>query len=162
MDQICAFNLKQPLIQRDSETNIIRVNFDPQLTAVLREVRYLEDDENKKIPDAAKNVYQHNDTLWKFSTNLDLTVQLYNKVRTSVLIVEYPLIAKQLEDIDAQLQEAEKSLNWENEGSKNSDFNLNYPTYYLIFGPLLSPVVRWLVQNCLGCIKYIYIKQGML
>lgn len=118
MDQICAFNLKQPLIQRDSETNLIRVNFDPQLTAVLREVRYLEGDENKKIPDAAKNVYQHNDTLWKFSTNLDLTVQLYNKVRTSVLIVEYPLIAKQLEDIDAQLQEAEKSLNWENEGIK--------------------------------------------
>lgn len=117
VDEICAFNLKQPLITRDSETNLVKVNFDPKLTAVLREVKYLEDDESKEIPKAAKNVYEHNDTLWKFSTNLDLTVRLYNKVRTSVLEVEYPLIAKQLEDIDQQLQEAEKTLNWENEGS---------------------------------------------
>ncbi|VDI07166.1 dynein heavy chain, axonemal [Mytilus galloprovincialis] len=116
VDEICAFNLKQPLITRDSETNLVKVNFDPKLTAVLREVKYLEDDESKEIPKAAKNVYEHNDTLWKFSTNLDLTVRLYNKVRTSVLEVEYPLIAKQLEDIDQQLQEAEKTLNWENEG----------------------------------------------
>ncbi|CAC5361897.1 DNAH [Mytilus coruscus] len=48
VDEICAFNLKQPLITRDSETNLVKVNFDPKLTAVLREVKYLEDDESKR------------------------------------------------------------------------------------------------------------------
>lgn len=116
VDQICAFNLKQSLIKRDTETKLIKVNFDPQLIAVLREVKYLEDDETKEIPESAKSVYQHYDTLWKFTTTLDMTVRLYNKVRETVLDVEYPLIAGQLEAIDDQLKDAEETLNWENEG----------------------------------------------
>ena len=31
VDEACSFNLAQPLIVRDPETNLIKVNFDPQV-----------------------------------------------------------------------------------------------------------------------------------
>jgi len=33
VDEACSFNLAQPLIVRDEETNFIDVNFDPQVTS---------------------------------------------------------------------------------------------------------------------------------
>jgi len=32
VDEACSFNLAQPLIVRNEETNFISVNFDPQVT----------------------------------------------------------------------------------------------------------------------------------
>ena len=87
-----------------------------QLVAVLREVKYLEIREKEEIPGSAATMYSKNDTFRKFVANLDLTVQWYNKVRKTVLEVEYPLVEGQLEEIDVQLKQAEDSLNWENEG----------------------------------------------
>jgi dynein heavy chain len=61
-------------------------------------------------------MFAKNDTFWRFVTNLDLTVHLYNKVRNTILEVEFPLVEGQLQEIDVQLEQAEKSLNWESEG----------------------------------------------
>ncbi|GFN78401.1 dynein heavy chain 9, axonemal, partial [Plakobranchus ocellatus] len=116
VDEACSFNLKQPLLTRNEETNLIAVNFDPQLVAVLREVKYLEIREKEEIPNSASSMYSKNDTFRKFVANLDLTVQWYNKIRKTVLEVEYPLIEGQLAEIDQQLEQAEKTLNWENDG----------------------------------------------
>ena len=116
VDEACSFNLNQPLITRNEETKLITVNFDPQLVAVLREVKYLEQRDEEKIPESAAAIYTRYDTLWKFVTNLDTTVKLYNKVRTSVLEVEFPLIEGQLADIDNKLQQAESTLNWNTDG----------------------------------------------
>ncbi|CAG5123286.1 unnamed protein product, partial [Candidula unifasciata] len=116
VDDACSFNLKQPLLTRSDETNLIAVNFDPQLVAVLREVKYLKIREKEEIPSSAKVMYSQNDTFRKYVANLDLTVQWYNKVRTTILEVEYPLIEGQLVDIDRQLQRAEKLLNWGSDG----------------------------------------------
>ena len=86
--------------------------------SVLREVKYLEvrNSEDEKIPESAAAIYQRYDTLWKFVTNLDTTVMLYNKVRTNVLEVEFPLIEGQVADIDSKLQQAEATLNWNSDG----------------------------------------------
>ncbi|WAR03796.1 DYHC-like protein [Mya arenaria] len=116
VDEACSFNLNQPLINRNEETKIISVNFDPQLVAVLREVKYLEVRSEEEVPAAAKEIYSRYDTLWKFVTNLDLTVSLYNKVRTTVLEVEFPLIESQIADIDSKLQQAETTSNWNSDG----------------------------------------------
>ena len=35
VDQACSFNLAQPLIVRDPENNLIKVNFDPQVMSNL-------------------------------------------------------------------------------------------------------------------------------
>ncbi|BFZ02963.1 hypothetical protein BsWGS_06002 [Bradybaena similaris] len=116
VDEACSFNLKQPLLTRNDETNLIAVNFDPQLVSVLREVKYLEIREQEEVPSSASAMYSKNETFRKYVANLDLTVQWYNKVRTTILEVEYPLIEGQLVDIDRQLQRAEKLLNWESDG----------------------------------------------
>lgn len=52
----------------------------------------------------------------KFCANLDLTVAWYNKVRETLLDVEFPLVEGQLQNIDNQLEQAEKSLNWNSDG----------------------------------------------
>lgn len=90
---------------------------------MLREVKYLEIRAEEEIPPSAAAMYSKNEMFRKFLANLDLTVQWYNKVRRTVLEVEFPLIEGQLQDIDVQLEQAEKSLNWESEGE---DFSAEY------------------------------------
>ena len=34
VDEICSFNLMQPIITRDPETSLIAVNFDPQVISI--------------------------------------------------------------------------------------------------------------------------------
>ncbi|KAJ8313224.1 hypothetical protein KUTeg_009222, partial [Tegillarca granosa] len=116
VDQACSFNLNQPLLIRNKHTSLLSVNFDKELTAVLREVKYLEMRAQEEIPASASAVFAKNDTLWQYVTNLNLTVHLYNKVRNNVLAVEFPLIEGQLNDIDQELEQAETSLNWNSEG----------------------------------------------
>lgn len=116
VDQACSFNLNQPLLVRNKHTSLLSVNFDKELTAVLREVKYLEMRAQEEIPASASAVFAKNNTLWQYVTNLNLTVHLYNKVRNNVLAVEFPLIEGQLDEIDLQLEQAETSLNWNSEG----------------------------------------------
>ncbi|KAK6170907.1 hypothetical protein SNE40_019193 [Patella caerulea] len=116
VDDACSFNLSQPLVTRNGETKLISVNFDRQLVAVLREVKYLEIRSEEEVPESANAVYARNDEFRKYLANLDLTVQWYNKVRNTILEVEYPLIETQLQDIDVQLEKAESSLNWNSQG----------------------------------------------
>ena len=87
-----------------------------QLIAVLREVHYLEVREQEGIPESAATIYSKNEMFRKYLGNLDLTVLWYNKIRETVLEVEYPLIERQLEEIDNQLLKAETELNWNAEG----------------------------------------------
>lgn len=108
--------MSQPLLLRNSHTDLIAVNFDPKLTAILREVKYLKDADISDIPESARNLFKQNDTLWKYVTNLDLIVYLYNKVLKNVLGVEFPLIEGWLEQLDIQLKKAETTLTWESEG----------------------------------------------
>ncbi|GCC26775.1 hypothetical protein chiPu_0005195 [Chiloscyllium punctatum] len=110
------YNLTQPLLKRDPETKLISVNFDPQLVSVLREVKYLEARHTVNIPDAAAEIYSMKESYRQYVATLDLTTNWYNKVQTSVLGVEFPLIEDQVKRIDSKLKEAEVSLNWKNEG----------------------------------------------
>ena len=87
--------------------------------AVLREVKYLETADNESletIPESATAVYSRNEEFHKYCANLDLIVAWYNKVRQTVLEVEYPLIEGQLQSIDSQLERAEKDLYWNSQG----------------------------------------------
>ena len=89
------------------------------MIAVLREVKYLETAQNEtleRIPESATSMYSRNETFHKFLSNLDLTVAWYNKVRETLLDVEFPLVEGQLQEIDGQLQQAETTLNWNSEG----------------------------------------------
>ena len=116
---IAKTNLERPLLVRDPNTELLTVNFNPQLVALLREVKYLEmqKEENRAIPEKAAAVFAQNETYRKYLQNLDVTVHLYNNIRETVLDVEYPLIEGQLNDIDVQLERAISELNWTSEGN---------------------------------------------
>ena len=98
--------------------------------AVLRETHYAQIMESGAIPASAESIYSQNDTLRKYVANLDLTVRWYNKVRQTVLQVEYPLIEGQLADLDGQLQRAETSLHWKDDGQ---GFDGSQADFFLYF-----------------------------
>ena len=116
---IAKANLERPLLVRDPNTELLNVNFNPQLVALLREVKYLEmqKEEDRVIPEKAAAVFAQNETYRKYLQNLDVTVHLYNSIRETVLDVEYPLIEGQLNDIDVQLERAISELNWTSGGN---------------------------------------------
>ncbi|XP_067860662.1 dynein axonemal heavy chain 17-like [Heptranchias perlo] len=116
VDEDCQFNLKQPLIVRNSATNLISVSFSMKLVAVLREVKYLNIQERTDIPESGSDVFSMNKTFRNFVDNLDLIVGWYNKIRLTVLDVEYPLIKEELSEIDFKLIKAERQLYWNSVG----------------------------------------------
>ncbi|XP_076454452.1 dynein beta chain, ciliary-like [Babylonia areolata] len=117
VDQACEFNMDQPLISRVYDVyNLIKVNFDPALVAVLRETHYLKTMGYEEVPESAEKIFEQVDTIRKFVANLDLTVRWYNKVQQTVLQVEFPLIEGQLQGLDQILEQAETTLHWKDEG----------------------------------------------
>ncbi|XP_067164351.1 dynein axonemal heavy chain 17 [Apteryx mantelli] len=116
VDRDCQFNLEQPLILRDPDSSLISVNFGKELVAVLREVKYLNFQNQKDITGSAESLFAQNEMFRKFVDNLDLIVGWYNKIQLTVLPVELPLIAGELETVDAQLEKAEQTLFWHHEG----------------------------------------------
>ncbi|XP_075576162.1 dynein axonemal heavy chain 17 isoform X2 [Pelecanus crispus] len=114
--QDCHFSLEQPLILRDPSSSLLGVNFSKELVAVLREVKYLNFQQQKDIPGSAESLFAQNKTFQKFVDNLDLIVGWYNEVKQRLLPVEFPLVAGELEAVDGQLASAEHTLFWHHEG----------------------------------------------
>ncbi|KAM4823531.1 dynein axonemal heavy chain 17 [Urocitellus parryii] len=112
VDEDCHFNLGQPLIQRHATTGLLQVNFSKALVAVLREVKYLNFQQQKEIPGSAEHLFSENETFRKFVGNLELIVGWYNEIKATVMDVEYPLIKSELEAIDDRLSSAETTLFW--------------------------------------------------
>ncbi|XP_066237508.1 dynein axonemal heavy chain 17 isoform X2 [Saccopteryx leptura] len=116
VDEDCRFNLGQPLIQRDRTTGLLRVNFNRALVAVLREVKYLNFQQQEAIPKSAENLFSQYETFRKFVGNLELIVGWYNEITTTLMGVEFPLIKSELGAIDVKLLSAETTLFWNGEG----------------------------------------------
>ncbi|NXH98563.1 DYH9 protein, partial [Pachycephala philippinensis] len=110
------YNLAQPLLRRDPQTKLITVNFDPQLESVLREVSYLQGSGAAAIPPGAAEIHSCKESFRQLVASLELMANSYNKVLSTVLEVEYPLVQGQLWDIDLKLKEAEETLTWKMEG----------------------------------------------
>uniref|UniRef100_A0A8D1IYR5 Dynein axonemal heavy chain 11 n=1 Tax=Sus scrofa TaxID=9823 RepID=A0A8D1IYR5_PIG len=115
VEEICDFSLNQPLIRFSAINGLLSVNFDPKLVAVLREVKYLLMLKKSDIPDSALAIFKKRDTLLKYIGNLELLVRGYNKLRQTLLDVEYPLIKDELRAVDEELQAAATSLTWQDD-----------------------------------------------
>ena len=105
--------LKQNLLRReeDSEHPYLRVNFDPALVCLLREVKYF-NMLKIEVPDSATQIFSKNETYRQQTGNLDLIVNIYNDMLRTLLDVEKPLLQAKLDDIDKFLQKGLKHLNW--------------------------------------------------
>jgi dynein heavy chain len=109
-------NLEKNLLLRDPKTKTIKTNFDPQLIAVIREVKYLGLRKDQKIPDEAKSIFQQNDQYVNYITSLDYTVDSYNKIFKIATAEEMALISSELQMIDTDIEKAEKQLQWKTSG----------------------------------------------
>ncbi|XP_016158228.1 PREDICTED: dynein heavy chain 17, axonemal isoform X1 [Ficedula albicollis] len=114
--QDCHFSLEQPLLQRDPESGLLLVNFSRELSAVLREVKYLHIQQQPDIPSNAESLYAQNETFQKTGDNLALIVGWYNEVKQQLMPVEKPLLEEELEALDVRLAVGEKTLFWNHEG----------------------------------------------
>ena len=68
VDEVATANLEKPLLLRDTKSSLISVNFDPNLVALLREVKYLEQREgtDHKTPESAAAIFSQNEMYRKF------------------------------------------------------------------------------------------------
>ena len=96
VEEISQSKLKQPLLTRDDETLLLHVNFDPALVRLLREVTYFKM-LDKNIPKPAAELNEKNETFRVQMGNLQLVVGMYNQMLLTMLDVERPLLAANLE-----------------------------------------------------------------
>ncbi|CAH1164042.1 unnamed protein product [Phaedon cochleariae] len=106
-------SLQQCLLKRDSQTSELLLNFNPELTAILREVHYMKLTGEPNIPEIVLKLAERNDVFQKYIANLNSTVTWYNKIRRSSKHVEFNLIEKEISEIDKLIAIGGENLNWE-------------------------------------------------
>ena len=102
------------LLRRVEKTGLLRVNFDPALTRLLREVKYFKL-LNLEIPSSALEIYERSDTYRLWSGQLDSVVGKYNSVLTELLPVEEPLLEDKIVRMDSVLSPGLTDLRWKSE-----------------------------------------------
>ncbi|KAH0621502.1 hypothetical protein JD844_022872 [Phrynosoma platyrhinos] len=111
---LCESHLSQPILRYDNN-GLFEVNFNEKLSAVLREVKYLEVLRHPAIPEVAVQLYSKRETLYKYLGNLNIITRQYNQLRRTILPEEAELIAHETGKIDLQLKPAFDVLTWQNE-----------------------------------------------
>lgn len=101
--------------QQGTAGGTLFVNFDAALVQLLREVKYflllgLE------IPEDALAIYKRAEVFRRQTGNLELIVDMYNTIHSTLLPVEKPLVKTYLDRMDQALNKGMKSLNWKSHG----------------------------------------------
>lgn len=97
-----------------AEEGFIRVNFDPVLVRLLREVKYLQllDIE---VPETASALYAKVNVYRTQTGNLELTVNMFNEILSTLLPVEKPLLADRIQMMIDSLSPGINTLSWNSE-----------------------------------------------
>lgn len=74
-------NLKKSLLSRIPDSKIIQLNFDPELSAILREVHYLRLMHKQNIPQSAVAFSEEQEVYRSYILNLEKSIEWYNTVR---------------------------------------------------------------------------------
>lgn len=110
---ICAENLSKPLlIRRPDGTLLLDLNFDPKLTALLREIKYLKVLGVEGIPEEGEQLYSRFEELYSYTSNLSRTVEWYNWARGELSPVELSLVIEEIESLDESIDEIIATLTW--------------------------------------------------
>ncbi|XP_015255846.1 PREDICTED: dynein heavy chain 11, axonemal [Cyprinodon variegatus] len=113
LEETCLFNLNQPLISRNPLSELISINFTPELAEILRDVLYIHKNTKSTLPAAAIAVLDKHNIFKKCIDSLRLIVQQYNNLK--MLEMERPLIKADLGSVDSKLAKAETSLTWQDQ-----------------------------------------------
>ncbi|XP_060774018.1 dynein axonemal heavy chain 11 [Neoarius graeffei] len=115
LDELCHTHMNEPLLSLDEESGLYHVNFNPVLTSVLKEVKYLGLLRNHYIPKAALHLYSKQETLHVYTTTLSQVTQWYNKLHTTILDVELRLVEAEMKEVRHTLSPALQDLRWSQE-----------------------------------------------
>ena len=111
VEDVSQAKLKQPLLRRDEDTQLLAVNFDPELVKLLREVKYLLE-LGHEVPASAIELNKNAETFRVQRGCLELITGKYNHIQQTMLDVEQPLLQQQLKEIDKKLEKGQKHLTW--------------------------------------------------
>lgn len=75
-------NLKKSLLGRLADSKIISLNFDPELSAILREVHYLRLMHKENIPPSGVAFSEEQEIYRSYILNLEKSIEWYNNVRS--------------------------------------------------------------------------------
>jgi dynein heavy chain len=92
----------------------VKVNFDPTLVRLLREVKYLKLLEID-LPERASKLYDKVAVYRTQTGNLELCVNMYNEILATLLPVEKPLLADKITQMGNALQPGIETLKWNSE-----------------------------------------------
>lgn len=115
VDVDAAQKLKMPLLKYSDESNLLQVNFDAQLVELLREVKYLLL-LGVEIPEFALELHKSENRYRNWRGKLELTVNKYNNMMTTMLPVEEPLVRAHVEKIHKQIDSGLKMMTWKSHG----------------------------------------------
>lgn len=76
-------NLEKTLIVKIDD-NIIMLNFDPELSAILREIHYLRLMKKENIPESGIEFSEKQEIYRSYILNLEKSVEWYNNVRNCI------------------------------------------------------------------------------
>jgi dynein heavy chain len=110
-DEVSQAKLKQPLLTRHGATQLLAVNFDPQLVKLLREVKYLLE-LGHEVPESALALNKLAEQFRVQRGSLQIICNKYNHIMQTMLDVEQPLLQQQLKAIDRALEKGQKHLTW--------------------------------------------------
>ena len=102
------------LLRRSDRTSLLKVNFDPALVRLLREVHFFLV-YDLEVPQAAREMFSRADTYRRWTGQLEHIVELYNAVLTELLPVEEPLLEERIVKMDAALAAGLAELRWRSE-----------------------------------------------
>ncbi|KAG8321110.1 hypothetical protein J6590_052486 [Homalodisca vitripennis] len=88
-----ARNLKRSLLTRTKNNSELLLNFHNQLTAILREVHYLQLAEKEDIPEEAIKLYEKRDVFRKYTVQLNLTIEWYVALRPYTFYLTYTVFS---------------------------------------------------------------------
>ena len=112
-------HLNKQLLYREptpvAEEGFVRVNFDPTLERLLREVKYLQN-LDIEVPERAGLLFEKADIYRTQCGRLEIIVTMYNEILKILLSVEKPLLKKRIEAMDQGLQDGIEKLTWNSAG----------------------------------------------
>ncbi|KAF5274393.1 hypothetical protein FQA39_LY07273 [Lamprigera yunnana] len=94
------------------EGEFLYLNFDDELIALLREVRYMKLLEIENISPDALEFHERNEDLHKTIQHFGRIVEWYNYMKDKTLDVEYDLIRDEMDQLDVTLNEFIENLSW--------------------------------------------------
>lgn len=92
--------------------NLISLNFDDELVAALREIKYMKFLEIPDIPEEALELFAKLELLFECQQRFNRIVDWYNHLKRKTLPVEYNLIEPEMIQIDELMQSVITTVTW--------------------------------------------------